>query len=59
MPGFVVTYTVVFSKALLAENLKAAEDMAKYEMRETKNHVLLAVRSLSEHQAALTRGEVG
>lgn len=60
MPVFVMTYTTVFSKPFYANSLQEAQAKAKAELSgDSKGHVLVAVRTQEEHQAALIRGEVG
>ncbi len=60
MPVFVMTYTTVFSKPFYANSAQEAAAKAKSElMNDSKGHVLLAVRTQEEHQAAIARGEVG
>lgn len=60
MPVFVMTYTTVLSKPFYSNSLEEASLQAKADCRnDTKGHVLLAVRTQEEHQAALARGEVG
>jgi hypothetical protein len=59
MALFVMVYTKAYSKPFDAANLEEAGRKAKAEMGEDHGKVLLAVRTGAEHQAALSRGEVG
>jgi hypothetical protein len=59
MSLFVMTYTKVYSKPFDANSLEEAGRKAKAEMGDDKGQVLLAVRTGAEHQAAISKGEVG
>jgi hypothetical protein len=55
-----MVYTTVFSKPFYANSILEASEKARAECRDSsQGHVLLAVRTQEEHQAALSRGEVG